>query len=195
MKAVRVAIVLALTAGMAAPAAAKEWTIDPAHTTVSFKVSHLVVSRVSGKFTEFSGTIVYDDDLSKGSVSVTIQAASIDTDNEDRDKHLRSPDFLDAEKFPTITFRSKKVIPGEGNRFRLVGDLTIKGITREVTFDCKFGGTVTDPWGNTRMGFAATATINRQDFGVSWNKTLDTGGLVVGNEVELTIEGEAILKK
>jgi polyisoprenoid-binding protein YceI len=124
--------------------------------------------------------------------SSVIQVASIDTDDKKRDDHLRGADFFDVEKFPAMTFKSKKVIPGEDGKFQLLGDLTIKGITKEVTFDVEFNGAIKDPWGGTRAGFSAGTSINRQDFGISWNKALDTGGLMVGNTVNITMEVELV---
>jgi polyisoprenoid-binding protein YceI len=153
----------------------------------------MVVSRVKGSFNDFTGTINFDGQNWKdASVTITARAASIDTDNEKRDNHLRSDDFLNAEKYPELTFVSKEVTKGEGNRFTITGDLTIRDVTREVTFDCEFFGTTQDPWGNTRAGFAAQTTIDRQEFGVSWNNTLDAGGLVVSDEVEIMLEIEAV---
>jgi polyisoprenoid-binding protein YceI len=126
---------------------------------------------------------------------LTVQIASIDTDNENRDKHLRSPDFFDAAKFPTMTFKTSKVVKGEGNKFQLVGDLTIKDVTKQVTFDCEFHGTVVDPQGGTRAGFSAEATINRQDFNIKWSNVLETGGLVVSDDVTIDLEIEAVKAK
>ena len=175
---------------------AAEWGIDKAHSSIGFSVRHMVVSKTRGEFKDFTGKVQFDkDNLAKGTAQFTIQAASINTDEPERDKHLKSSDFLDVEQFPTITFVSKKVIPGKGNDFSLVGDLTIKGITKEVTFDCEFSGIVDDPWGNTRAGFSAETTINRKDFNVKWSKKLDNGGLVVGNDVDISLEIELIKKK
>ena len=175
---------------------AATWNVDKAHSSIGFKVSHMVISKVNGNFKQFDGTIeapMMDEkklDLENSAVSMTVDVASIDTDNEDRDKHLRSEDFFDVVQYPSMTFVSKEVIPQEGNKFKLVGDLTIKDVTKEVTFDGTFNGVVTDPWGNTKAGFSAETTINRQDFNVEWNKTLDAGGLVVGDDVEIMIEME-----
>lgn len=182
-------LLLALAAG----ASAAEWKIDQAHSSVYFKVRHLVISKTKGEFTKFDGTFNFEPgQWQDASANMTVKVASIDTDNEDRDKHLRSPDFFDTELYPDMTFVSKKVIPGAADRFKLIGDLTIRGKTHEVTFDVEYHGTVTDPWGNTRAGFTAETEINRQDYGVSWNKSLDQGGVVVGDDVEITLEVEAI---
>ncbi len=189
MKSIFVATVAATTLSLSTIAA--EWTIDKPHTSVNFSVKHLVITTVNGKFTDFDGTINFDgENLKDASVEMTVQTASVDTDNERRDKHLKSADFFDVENFPTMTFKSTKVIPGEGNDFKLVGDLTIRGVTKEVIFDCQFYGTA--QMGNTtKAGFSATTEINRQDYGVNWSKTLDNGGLVAGNEVTIRLDVEA----
>jgi polyisoprenoid-binding protein YceI len=174
-------------------ARAEKWEIDVAHSSVGFSVRHMVVTKTHGKFNEFTGYIDFDGkNVENGSVEITAQIASIDTDNKKRDDHLRGPDFFDAEKFPTMTFKSKKVIKGSGSEFKLVGDLTIKDVTKEVTFDCEFNGVINDPMGNTHAGFSAVVKINRQDFNVKWSKSLDAGGLVVGDEVKISLEIEAV---
>lgn len=178
---------------LASLARAEKWEIDVAHSSVGFSVRHMVVTKTHGKFNEFTGYIDFDgENIEKGSVEITAQIASIDTDNKKRDDHLRSPEFFDAEKFPTMTFKSKKVIKGSGSEFKLEGDLTIKDVTKEVTFDCEFNGVINDPMGNTRAGFSAVVKINRQDFNVKWSKSLDAGGLVVGDEVKISLEIEAV---
>ena len=171
-----------------------DWKVDATHSSIGFTVSHMVISKVPGNFKAFSGIIVApvkengDLDLSQAKVTVTVDPASVDTDNADRDKHLRSEDFFAVEEYPEWTFVSKEIVPGDGNEFKMVGDLTIKGVTKEVTFDALLNGVVKDPWGNTKAGFSATTTIDRQDFGVEWSKSLDTGGLVVGDDVKIMIE-------
>lgn len=187
--------IMILTLALSVSVFADEWTIDKAHSSVSFKVRHMVVSKVKGGFDDFSGTVKFDgENVKDGSVEMSIDVASVDTENEDRDKHLISADFFDAEKFPTITFMSKKVIADDDN-FKIVGDMTMKGVTKEVTFEVEFSGIVNDPWGNTRAGFSASTTIDRQEFNVSFSKTLDNGGLVVGNDVEIELEIEAVKVK
>ncbi len=187
-------LAIMLIAGMSQAA---DWKIDPAHSSVSFNVSHMVISKVPGNFKKFSGMIVApmkdngELDLSNAKVTMTVDPASIDTDNADRDKHLRSEDFFAVEEYSEWKFVSKRIIPGEGNEFKIVGDLTIKAVTKEVTFDAVLNGVVKDPWGNTKAGFSAITTINRQDFGVEWSKSLDAGGLVVGDDVKIMIELEA----
>lgn len=179
-------LVLALTSvGQAA-----EWKIDPVHSSAEFKVSHLVISKVKGKFGTFEGTINFDgNEVGNGRAEVTIQTASVDTDNENRDKHLKSADFFDVEKFPTMTFKSTKVTKGEGESFKLTGDLTIKNMTKSVTFDCVYHGAV-DFMGSRKAGFSAQTTIDRTEFGLTWSKTLETGGLVVGDDVDIYLELE-----
>lgn len=169
---------------------AAEWEIDKPHSNLNFKVSHLVISNVTGKFGGFSGDINFDpDNLKEGSAELTIDVSTINTENEKRDGHLKSADFFDVEQFPAMTFKSTKVIPGEGKKFQVVGELTIKDVTREVTFDCTFNGTV-DFMKTTKAGFTCTTTIDRENFNITWNQALETGGFLVGKEVEITLELE-----
>jgi polyisoprenoid-binding protein YceI len=170
-----------------------KFTIDNAHSDISFSVRHMVFAKVRGHFTKWSAQMVFDPaDASKASVEVSIDAASIDTREPQRDAHLRSPDFLDVEKFPTITFKSKRVELAGENRYRVVGDLTIHGTTREVTLDVEQTGRGKDPWGNERVGFAARTSINRVDYGLKWNQALETGGVLVGEKVDIEIDVEAV---
>ena len=175
-------------------ALAETWKIDPVHTAVEFKIRHLMVSWVKGVFTEVDGTVDIDSaDLAKSTVKVRIGTASIDTNNQKRDDHLRSPDFFDAATFPAISFVSKKVLVANGQPTKIVGDLTIRDVTREVELEvADFSQTVTDPWGNTRRGASASTQINRSDYGLTWNKALETGGVVVGDEVHINLEVELI---
>lgn len=169
------------------------WTIDPSHTDIGFAVKHLMISTVKGRFTDVSGTVELDpEDPAGGSISVTIGAASIDTRNADRDAHLRSPDFFDADTYPTLTYRSRRVEQLDGDRLRVVGDLTIRGIRREVPLTVTPGGLVTDPWGHVRVGYAASAVVNRSDFGLTWNKALEAGGVLVGEEVKISLDIELV---
>jgi polyisoprenoid-binding protein YceI len=171
---------------------AATWQMDPGHSSFQFKIRHLTVSNVKGDFSKFQGVAIIDDqDVTQLEVEVTIDAASVNTGHAQRDEHLRGPDFFDVTKYRTITFVSKKVIKTDTNRLKVIGDLTIRGVTREITVDVE-GPTpeVKDPWGNFRRGATATAKINRRDFGITWNKVLDTGGLVVGDEVNIYIEVE-----
>jgi len=177
-------------------AGAATWQIDPDHAFVEFKVKHLMVSSVKGTFTKVAGTLEADDaDLAKATVTVTIDTASLDTNIAKRDEHLRSPDFFDVAKYPTMTFTSKRVIVEGGKVSKVIGDLTIRGTTREVTLDvADFTPAIKDPWGKQRRGATATATINRKDFGLAWNKLLETGGAVVGDEVKISLDIELIKK-
>ena len=176
----------------ASPTFAKTWNVDGSHTNVGFSVTHLFTS-VQGRFDGFDGTIVFDPaDPGKTKVRGSIEAASINTNNERRDKHLRSPDFFDVEKFPTLDFESKRVESIRGKRMDLVGDLTIHGITRSVVIEAQFLGQGMDPWGNERAGFKATLTINRKDYGLNWNEALETGGFLVGDEIEIRLDIEAL---
>jgi polyisoprenoid-binding protein YceI len=192
----RIAVVAGLAAALSLPAAAatSTWQIDPAHSAAQFAVKHLAISTVRGAFTSVKGTVQFDDkDITKSSVDVTIEVNSVDTRQPDRDKDLRSDHFFDAEHFPTITFKSKRVEQLSPGRLKITGDLTIHGITKEVVLEVD-GPTapVKDPWGNQRMAINATTKINRQDFGVKWNATMDNGGVVVGDEVSITIDAEMI---
>jgi len=169
--------------------------IDPVHSSVGFKVRHLV-SKVSGSFKEFSGTIVGDPKAPAGaSISLVIKTASIDTQNADRDKHLGSPDFFDAAKFPEISFKSSKITPKGGDKFEVTGTFTMHGVSKEIVVPVTFGGLAKDPWGNERAGFSVTMTLNRKDYGITWNKVLDAGGMMLGDDVEVSIELEAVKKK
>jgi polyisoprenoid-binding protein YceI len=174
---------------------AATWEIDKAHSSVGFTVKHMVISNVNGKFGDFSGTINFDGkDFAAATVDVSIIPASINTGNVNRDKDLKSPNFFAADSLPQMGFKSKKVIAGKDGAFQVVGDLTMRGVTKEVTLDAVFNGTVKGMQGETRAGFSATTTINRQDWGVSWNKALDAGGVVVSNDVNIVLEVEAVQK-
>lgn len=168
------------------------WKLDPAHSQVEFSVKHLMISSVKGRISDLEGTITADEGRPENSsVEVVLKAASIDTRVEQRDTHLRSPDFLDAEKFPTITFRSTR-LKGTSARFDLTGDLTIRETTRPVTLDVEFQGRGRDPWGGERLAYTATGRINRRDFGLTYNQALEAGGVLVGDELKITIEVEAV---
>lgn len=184
----------ALSLAGAAPAAAATWQVDASHSRVGFKVKHMMVSTVHGEFNEFSGTIEYDPKApEKTRADVTVQIASVDTDEPKRDAHLVSPDFFDAASHPTMTFTSTAVRKVKGDELELVGDLTIRGVTRQVVLEVEgLGQPITDAWGNYRVGASAEGVINRQDFGVSWNDTLDAGGVVVSDEVTLVIDVELL---
>ena len=175
---------------------AEAWTIDPAHSSAQFSVRHMMVSTVRGEFTRLSGTVELDEkDVTRSSVEATIDATTIDTRNERRDNHLKSADFFDVANHPTITFKSAKVDKVSDGRLKVTGDLTIRGITRPVVLDVEaLSPVVRDPQGNLRSGTSATTRINRKDFGVSWSANLDGGGLVVSDDVNITIDIELIKK-
>jgi polyisoprenoid-binding protein YceI len=177
-----------------AAAAAETWQIDPSHSAAQFTVRHMMISNVKGEFGKIAGSIQYDSaDLSKTAIEATIDAASINTRVENRDKHLRSADFFDVEKYPTLTFKSKRVETAGPGKLKVTGDLTMRGTTREVVLDVE-GPTeaIKDQRGNLHMGASATTKINRKDFGLVWNRALDGGGVVVGDEVAIAIDVELI---
>lgn len=200
----RIALAIAALASASAPAAQATpaphtapatapvtWQIDAVHSELSFRIRHLV-GKVRGTFQQWSGTITADPAaLDKGSVSVTIKSASVFTDNPDRDKHLKSPDFFSVEQFPELTFVSKSVSV-KGDKVTLSGDLTIRGTTKPVTLTGTYNGITKDPWGKERIGFDVGTTINRKDFGLMWNKALDQGGVMLGDDVQIGITLEAV---
>ncbi|MFO0753597.1 MAG: YceI family protein [Thermodesulfovibrionales bacterium] len=172
-----------------------KWTIDPDHSVAAFAVRHMTIAMVRGQFNKLSGSIYFDPAaVGQSSVEVEIEAASITTGIPKRDDHLRSPDFFDAGRYPVILFRSTAVAAAGGNRARVTGDLTLHGTTRTVTFDAEYFGPVKAPYGGeTSMGFSASARLNREDFGILWNETLEAGGVMVGNEVQIFLDVEADL--
>lgn len=167
------------------------WTIDPSHSSVGFVARHLMVSKVRGEFRSFSGALTIAEDRLASSVQASVEMNSVSTGDDQRDGHLRTGDFFDTEQFPTMTFTSTAV-RAAGDDFVLVGDLTIKGVTRSVEFELEFDGVSPDPWGGTRAGFSATTVINRKDFGLEWNVALDTGGVLVGDKVTITLDIQAV---
>ncbi len=173
--------------------AAETYTIDPVHSSVGFGVTHMVINTVHGKFNEFSGTIGLEGNAVKEATG-TIQAKSVDTGIEKRDNHLRSPDFFDVAKFPTISFQSKRA-EKQGADTVLVGDFTMHGVTKEISLPVTVKGPIKDSWGNSRIGLQARTKLNRKDYGLKYNQALETGGLVVGDEVELEINAEATKAK
>jgi len=169
------------------------WTIDPSHTLVEFSVKHLMIARVKGRFRDVSGSIVLDPARpAEPDVDVAISIGSVDTGDAKRDAHLRSADFFDADTFPTMTFRARRFEGDLTRRFTLIGDLTIRDVTRPVALDVSSEGRVSDPWGGDRMGFAATGRINRTDYGLNWNVALEAGGVLVGEEIRVAIEAELL---
>ena len=195
----RIAVIAGMVVGLALPvrAATSTWQVDPQHSSAQFAVRHLGLSTVRGAFSKLSGTMVLDDqDITKSSVEVTIDVNTVDTREPDRDKDLRSERFFDVAHFPTMTFQSKRVEQLAPGKLRVTGELTIHGTSREVTLDVD-GPTapVKDPWGNQRLAATATTKINRQDYGVKWNAKLDNGGVVVGDDVNITLDVEMIQKR
>lgn len=169
------------------------WNIDPAHSGIHFSVRHMVVSKVRGRFANWRGELSFDpQDLATAKVDVVIDAASIETGVADRDAHLRSADFLNVEAFPELHYRSERVELVGDQEYRVWGQLTIAGVTREVPLDVEFGGRATDPWGNERALFAAKARVDRKDFGLAWNQLLEAGGVLVGDRIDIEIELQAV---
>jgi polyisoprenoid-binding protein YceI len=177
-----------------APAAGAKtaWKLDPAHSIVEFSAKHLMITTVKGRITDIEGIIYTDEKNPKNSsVEATLKAVSLDTRTDQRDQHLRSADFLDVEKYPEIRFRSTR-IQGDKPNFKLTGDLTIRDVTKPITLDVEFEGETKDPWGGERVGFSATSKIDRREFGLTWNQALETGGIVVGNEIKISLEVQAV---
>ena len=165
------------------------WTVDKSHSRVGFSVSHLVITDVEGNFKDYEAEITTTgDDFTKSIINFSINTKSIDTDNEDRDKHLQGDDFFNSEKYPQMTFKGKSMKKVGDNKYKLVGDFTIRDVTKQVELDVKYNGTVKDPWGNTKSGFKVTGEIDRFDYNLKWNKTIEAGSLVVGKDVELVID-------
>jgi len=173
--------------------ATNTWNLDAAHSGIHFSVRHMVVSKVRGRFSKFSGSVdLEDDDLTRSLVTVTIDAASLDTGTGQRDDHLRSADFFDVERFPELRFKSTRIEKVGDERYRVHGDLTVRDVTREVTLDVEYGGRAKDPWGNERVGFLAKTALDRKDFGLKWNQVLEAGGVLVGDRVEIDLEVQAV---
>jgi polyisoprenoid-binding protein YceI len=171
---------------------AGDWELDPVHTSAQFVARHLMVSKVRGKFSDVSGTIHIAEDPTESWVEVKIDPASVETGDEQRDAHLRSPDFLDVDRYPEITFRSTKVEGSSPSRFLVHGELTVHGVSRPVTLEAEYHGVTADPWGGRRAGFSATTEVDREDFGLTWNVAIEAGGFVVGKKVRLELEVEAV---
>ncbi len=187
--------VLALALVPSLAGAAEVYDIDPAHSSVSFKIKHLGISTVEGRFLKFKGAVTLPKrESSAAKVEAVIEAASIDTGIADRDKHLKSPDFFDVEKFPELKFVSTKISPMKDDKFVMEGDLTMHGVTKKVKLDAVFGGEAKDPWGGQRAACSAAGSLDRKDFGLTWSKLLETGGLVVGEKVQILIEIEGVLR-
>jgi polyisoprenoid-binding protein YceI len=196
MKRYFIALFVCLALVLPPMAGAATYQLDSVHSSIQFKIRHLTVANVTGTFNNYKGSATIEgEDPATLKVEVTIEAASVNTGNEKRDEHLKTPEFLDVAKYPTITFVSKKVMKGDPGKLRITGDLTLHGATREITVDLE-GPTpeIKDPWGNFRRGASGTAKIDRRDFGITWNKSLDAGGLVMGNEVTIYVEVEWVRK-
>jgi polyisoprenoid-binding protein YceI len=168
------------------------YALDKSHTTVEFVGRHLMITKVRGRFTDFDGKIVIGESPEESSVDVTIDAASVNSGDDKRDGHLRSPDFLDVERYPTITFRSTRLEIGSDGEAKVTGDLTVKDVTRPVTLDVEFDGASPDPWGGQRLGFTASTEIDRENWGLTWNVALETGGMLVGKKIRLEFNVEAV---
>lgn len=172
----------------------KKWTIDSAHSEIGFKVKHMMFTNVKGHFNDYSAAIDFNDDLKGANLQFEAKINSITTNNADRDNHLKSPDFFDMDQYPTLNFKSTK-IEGNGNDYEITGDLTIKGITKPVKLNAEFSGLMTDPWGNTKVGLNIDGKINRKDFGLTYNAALETGGVLVGEDVNLNAEIQLVEQK
>ncbi|MDP3583476.1 MAG: YceI family protein [Ignavibacteria bacterium] len=167
------------------------WKIDRSHSNVGFSVTHLIISEVTGQFKSFDGNIEFSkDDLSDANINFSIDVASLTTDNEGRDKHLKSDDFFNAEKFPKITFVGKSIKQVDGKKYKLVGDFTMRDVTKSITLDVVYNGTVKDPWGNTKAGFKISGELNRFDYNLKWNNLMEAGGAVVSKEVAISVNLE-----
>ena len=171
------------------------WALDPAHTTIEFEAKHLMVAKVRGRFTEFEGALRIGDDPTQSSVTVTIKAATLDTQTQQRDDHLRSADFLEVDKYPDIAFASTVVEHDEDDDWKISGDLTIHGVTRPVTLKTEYSGQTADPWGGQRAAFSAETRIDREDWGLTWNQALEAGGWLVSKEIRIRLEVEAVLQE
>ena len=170
-----------------------KWTLDPVHSELTFKVRHLMISNVKGEFTDFDvDMIAQGDDLAEARILVNIDASSISTNNKDRDDHLKSEDFFDVNHHPKLTFQSSSIENKGNNNFNLKGTLSIRGVEKEVTLDMEFGGVMKDPYGNEKAGFSVNGKIDRKDFGLNWNATLEAGGVMVGNEIKLSAEVQLV---
>jgi polyisoprenoid-binding protein YceI len=171
----------------------EKWEIDSSHSGVHFSVRHMVVAKVRGQFARWSGSVLAEEgDFARATVNVVIDASSIETGVADRDTHLKSADFLDVANFPELTFKSRRVEKQSDEALRVTGELTIRGVTREVVLDVEYAGSTKDPWGNERAGFTAKTAIDRKDFGLTWNQVLEAGGVMVGDRVAIEIEVEAV---
>jgi len=181
---------------IAGGALAGTYDLDPAHSGASFKIRHMMISNVHGKFTGLKGSVDFDQAKpSATTIEATISAATVDTGESKRDEHLKSPDFFDVAKYPSLVFKSKSVTKTGDNEYKVAGDLTIHGVTKPVVLDVEATPEMKDPWGNSRFGASATTRVNRPDFGLTWNKALETGGVLVGDDIDITLELELVKRK
>ncbi|MGI8499496.1 MAG: YceI family protein [Gemmatimonadaceae bacterium] len=187
---------MATTQTSAPISAVTTWQIDPAHTLVEFSAKHMMITTVKGRFNDVSGTVAGDAaDVRRSKVDVTIAASSLTTSQDQRDTHLRSADFLDAEKYPSIRFASRRIEPASKDSFRLIGDLTIRDVTKEIALDVTAEGQGKDPWGGQRADFSARGSLDRRQFGLEWNQALEAGGFLVGNEIKISLEVQLVQAK
>lgn len=193
MKKIKGLFIFVMLISVSVMAQTSTWDIDKAHSKIGFSVSHMVISDVTGKFNKFDGSVTTQgDDFTKGNIDITIDVASIDTDNDKRDAHLRSDDFFNAEKYPKIVFKGKSMKKVGKNQYKLTGDFTMRDVTKPVTLDVVHNGTIKDPYGNSRAGFKITGKVNRFDYNLKWNNMLETGGAVVGKDVNLICDIELV---
>ena len=196
MKQITLVTAIVIASVVSSVAQSTNWAMDNVHSKIQFNIDHMVISEVSGYFHTYEGTIVSSkDDFSDASIEFSIDVNSIDTDNENRDGDLKSDNFFDAAKYPKITFKSSSMKKIADGKYKLTGDITMHGVTKQVIMDVTYGGTINDPWGNTKAGFKITGALNRKDFGLTYNATLEAGGLVVGEEVRLVCRVELIKQK
>ncbi len=189
-------LTLAMTLSIFTFAQNTSWVFDKSHSNVRFAVSHMVISEVEGNFGDFTGEVTtMGDDFENAKIKFTIKVASIDTEDEKRDDHLRNEDFFDVTKYPEIKFESTKMTKVDDNKYKLTGKLTMLDVTKEVTLDVKYGGTINDQWGNTKAGFKVKGTIDRTDWGLKYNSVMDTGGLMIGEEIDIVCNIELAMKK
>jgi polyisoprenoid-binding protein YceI len=193
MKKLQIIALAIIFASLSAFSQTTNWNIDKSHSHILFGVKHMVISTVTGYFRIFDGKLVTKgDDFNNGYIEFNINTSSINTDNEQRDKHLQSPDFFDAAKYPNITFKSKYMKKLNDNEYELIGNLTMKNVTKEIKLNVEYNGTIKDPYGKTRAGFKLSGKLDRFDYGLEWSKTIETGGLVVGKEVKIDAEIEVV---
>lgn len=191
-----VLILVALIVASSSAALAAQYTVDAGHSGVGFQIKHMTISKVNGSFGDFAGTFTFTEgDATSWQVSATIQIASIDTGHEDRDEHLLSDEFFDAAQFPTMTFKSTKITMTNDSEGKMLGELTMHGVTKAIELDLEYNGSIVDPWGNERAGFSVTGKINRKDWGLTYNSVLEAGGLTLGEDVKITLDIEGIKNK